>query len=298
MSLLTVGGLVSWVQDFVPGLPKAKVVRKANDVLQEIHETVAQVEWTTFSTRAPVTTGTVSVTAGSTAVTFSSAVLTFPNTDSLVFVRIDDDSNGTWFALTPSSTTVAALSSKYAGATNAAATYRIVYPVVVFPTGVSQVTHVQRLGCKLDFATLENVALREASEVVGLPRWYGPYVHDASGSPDDLHRLLMTPFPDAAYSYEASVMKRPAAISTTAADAITVPLPAQFDRAVKFGTLALCWSQEDGETKFGPWWGRYQKALAEARAVGAAEFSGQRQGARGRRRGRNMDYYDGYTVTP
>jgi len=296
MSQLTVGGLVDFIRDFIPGIPKAKVIRKANEVLAEVYEEIAQVEWITFSTRAPVTTGTVAVVNGSTAFTFSSAVLTFPNTDSLVMCRIDDDPNGTWFTLTPSSTMIAAASSKYAGTSDPVATYRIVYPVVVFPASVGQITHVQRQGHALRFATRDNAEMRAASEVVGQPKWYGPYVHDATATPDDAHRLILTPFPDATYSYEASPMKRNVYLGVTDADATLVALPAQFNRAIQFGTLALCWSQEDGESKFGPWWGRFQRALAQARAVGSAQINGQRAGTYGQRRGgRNWDYRDAYT---
>lgn len=298
MSLLTIGGVIDFVRDFVPGCPQAKVVRKLNLILSEVHEEIAQVEWTTFSTRAPVTTGTVSVAAGSAAVTFSSAVLTFPNTDSLVMVRIDADTNATWFTVTPSSTTVATLSSKYAGSTDTVATYKIVYPVVVFPAGVGQVLHVQRAkGEKLSFATRENAQARASSDVVGRPLWYGPYVHDSAATPDDAHRLVMTPFPDAAYSYECSYMNRPTYLGVADATTVKLDLPQLFDKAVLFGTLALCWSQEDGDTKFGPWWGRFQKALGNARAVGTAQVTGARSGSYGRRRGgRNMDYFDRYTI--
>ncbi len=296
MSLLTIADVVAFVRDYVPGCPQPKIIRKLNLVLAEIHEEVAQVEWTTFSTRAPVTTGTVSVAAGSTAVTFSAAVLTFPNVDSLVMVRIDADTNGTWFTVTPSSTTVAALSSKYAGATDTVATYRIVYPVVVFPAGVGQVTYVSRLSKKLDFATRENAEMRASADVVGVPRWYGPYVHDATATPDDAHRLVLTPFPDGAYTYECSFMNRPVYLGIADATSTKLDLPQQFDRAILFGTVALCWSQEDGDSKFGTWWGRYQKALAQARAVGTAQITGARSGSRGRARGRSWEYRDRYTI--
>jgi hypothetical protein len=297
VSLLTIAGVDAWIRDYIPNCPQPQIIRKLNMILSEIHEEIAQQEWTTFTTKAPVTTGTVAVTNGSTAVTFSNSVLNVAATDGLVFLKIDADPNGTWFPLTYVSGTTGTLASKYAGTTDAAATYRIVYPTVVFPANVGQILYVQDRTGKLEMATRENAEMRASSDIVGKPRWWGPYTHDPAATPDDAHRIITTPFADATYSYECLIMTRPTYLGAGDSGGTKIDLPALFDKAVLYGTLALCWSQEDGESKFGPWWGRYQKALAQARSTSNAEVSGRRLGALGRRRGgRNMDYYDGYAT--
>ncbi len=289
MSQLTLGGVIDYVRDYVPQCPQAKIVRKLNLILEEIHEEVAQIEQTTVTTRAKVTTGTVMAALGSTAVTFSSAVLTFPNTDSLVLVQIAGSS--TWYVVTPSSTTVAALSSAFDGASGPTLTYTIVYPVVVFPASVGQILNMNYRGDALMQADKENHELRLASFGVGRPRWYGSYVPDTTATPDDAHRVILTPYPDAVYSLECSSKRRPVLLGIADATTTKLVLPSLFNRAIQFGTLALCWSQEDGGARFGEWWGRYKEALREARATVATEDRGHRTGF-GRRRGRNWDYYE------
>lgn len=284
MSQLTLGQVLSFVQDYIPGLPQAKLVRKLNLVLEEIYEDISQIEWSTFTTKAKVTTGTVLATNGSTAVTFSSAVLTFPNTQSLILVQIDG--SNAWYTVSPSSTTVGVLSSAFEGVTGAALTFTIVYPLVVFPAAVSEVLHIQRLGYPaLTYAQRENSAFRLQMDIVGQPLFYGPYIFDGLATPDDAHRLLLTPFPDLTYTYNFSYMKRPTLLGTADATSVTVGLPSVFNRAIEFGTLALCWSQEDGGVRFGEWWGRYQKALTKARDHTSTEISPRIKGAREAMRG-------------
>lgn len=264
MSQLTLAQVLRLVRSHIPGLPQDKVVDNLNLTLEEVHEEIAQIEWGTFTTRAQVQTGTVSVTNNAVSVTFSSAVLTFPVTNILIFCRIDPD--GTWFMVTPSSTTVGALSSAYAGATDAAATYTIVYPVIVLPAAVGKVLSIQSAGYPaLTFADRDNMAMRAEVEIVGRPLWYGSYDTDPNATPDDAERLVLTPFPDATYSFNYSYMKRQARIATNAATTVTVGLAASYDRTILEGTLARCLFQEKGESVGGPWWGRYQKSLKNAR---------------------------------
>lgn len=289
MSQLTVGQLVSFVQDYIPGVPKAKVIRKFNLLAEEIFEEVSQVEWSTVTTRAKVTTGTVSVTNGSTSVTFSSGVLAAPSTDSLVFGQIGDDP--TWYPVTYVSSTSGTLASKYAGTTNALATFTLVYPVIVFPAAVGQVLGMRYRGEKLEFATPDNASARYDAETIGRPRWYGQYVHDPNATPDDAHRVILWPFADATYSLEFCYLRRPTLLGVTDGDSAILGLPSTFNRAIEFGTLALCWSQEDGGARFGEWWGRYERALSKARATANVEVTGPRNGSL-RRRGRNTSYYE------
>lgn len=261
-TLLTVR---DFVRDYIPDVPIAKLVRKLNVILEEVFEEIAQIEWSTVTTKAQVTTGAVNAANGSTAVTFSSAVLTFPNTDSLILVQIAG--SNAWYTVTPSSTTVGALSSAFEGVTGAALTFTIVYPVVVFPAAVGEVLSMQRLGYPmLAYAQRENAPFRLQMEIIGQPLYYGPYLFDATATPDDAHRLLLTPFPDATYTYNYSYLKRPTLLAITDATTTKLAIPSSFARAVEFGTLALCWSQEDGGVRFGEWWGRYQKALQQTRA--------------------------------
>lgn len=295
MAQLTLGDVLNFVKDYIPDIPQAKVVRKLNLILEDIHDEVSQIEMSTFTTRAKVTTGTVSATAASTAVTFSSAVLTYPNTDSLIFCRISGDN--TWYTVTPSSTTAGALSSSFAGTTGATLAYTIVYPVIVFPAAVSQVISAQQAGYKaLEYASRENASLRSEAEIVGRPLWYGPYIPDTTATPDDAHRIILTPFPDIAYSYNYSYVRRPTLLGITDATSTKLTLPSVFNRSINFGTLALCWSQQDGEDRFGPWWGRYRAELEKARAHTSTEIRPRVKTARESRR--HMTYAVQYPPSP
>lgn len=265
MAQKTLGEVLDFVKDYIPDAPQAKIVRKLNLVIEEIHEKITLPERGTFTTKAPTTTGTVSATNGQTAVTFSGSVLL--TTDPLRIVQIDGD--GTWYTLTRNAAdTAGVLSSAFAGETGATLTYTIAYPAVSFGAGVGRVLRVWREGFDdLEIASDENAPGRAVAAATGTPMWRAPYVFDAAATPDDALREVLIPAPDDDYSFTFIGLRRPTAIATNAATSVTIALPSVFNRAVMYGTLALMWGQEDDDERSGPWEQKYLRAIHEAMAT-------------------------------
>lgn len=291
MSQLTYLNVIDFVLDYLPGIPNAKIGRKLNLVIQDIYDEIAQIERSTFTTRAPTTTGTITVVAGSASVSFSGTPLA--TTDTLRMIQIYGVSE--WFNLTYVSTSSGTLSSVWPSTSGSGLAYKIVYPTQTFPVDVAQVLNARREGYDpLEFSTEHNAQHRAYSLTPGVPRWYSTYLFDSSGSPDDLHRIYLTPPPDAAYTYMYSYIPKPALITVDGATSQVLGLAAVFNLAVQFGTLALCFGQDDDESSMGPWWGRYQKELQKALAHTSAESPKRRQSAY--RTGRGITTYDSWPI--
>lgn len=267
MAQLTVTEILARVRDFMPNKPQAGIIRALNDTIEEIHELVAQPERSTFTTRAPTTSGTVSVAAASAAVTFSGTPLA--STDTMMLIQFGGDS--AWYVLTYVTTSTGTLSSVYAGTTNTVATYRIVYPTVVFGSTVGRVSMVRHDG----FTVLEcvepaNAELWFQTTTYGRPLRWSPYVYGGT-SPDDSHRVTLDPAPDAAYAMTYIFVRRPAVLSLTDDGTGKTSLPSLFNRAITLGTVARCWDAQDGEDKARSKYARYEEAVRAAMATTAAE---------------------------
>lgn len=238
MALLTLANLIDEAQDVHTTIPQAKVVRALNKVLRRIYAETTQPEYTTFTTLPKVTTGTVAVTIDSTAVTFSSAVLS--STNPLMLLQIEG--SAAWFVLTYASTTTGTLSSKWAEATDAAATYTLVFPAVSLPFAVGSVLRIWREG----LGDIEYAGDRGSDDsslttsVTGTPTRWSYYLHDsASANPnDDLLRVLLTPAPETREVFNLTYTRRPTLLSAGGATTQTIPLPDVWNEAVIAGTLA------------------------------------------------------------
>lgn len=265
MAQLTVAGLMNYVKDFIPGKTQAKTVRAANLVLQRIYRKIGQTERLTFTTKAPVSTGTVSATANNTAVTFSGNVLSA--SDPLTYIQIDGDA--TWYTLTRVTDSTGTLSSAFAGTTGAALGYQIVYPAVTFPTNVMQVLGIWSEGyVPLRFAGTEHIPQLSSLLAPGKPEFFSPYLMDSSAtSPDDerLRVLLIAP-PDKMYSYTYAYKRRPTLLDATGADTQKLTLPDYFNETILTGTLYFVWDQEDANPRSVKWKTAYEEAWKEAMA--------------------------------
>lgn len=291
MAQYTLSDVIGFVQDYLPDVPQAKIVRKLNLIIEDIYTEVGQVQVSTFTTRAPTTSGTVTATAASASLTFSGTPLA--STDTLMLIQIDDDA--TWYKLTYASTSTGTLSSVFAGTGGAGLSYTIVYPTVSFPSDVQQVLSICRQGHEpLEYASKTNLEERGCHFSPAQPTWFSSYLFDAAASPDDAHRCLLIPWPDAAYSFEYSYLPRPTLLTTGGATTQKVLLPSIFNRCVLFGTLALCYGQDDGEGAAGPWWGRYGKELDKAMASHSIEAPRQAQSVYSV--GRKLTYSDRWPI--
>jgi len=261
MALLTLAQLLSDVQDEIPGKAQAQVVRAVNKVIRRVYTEFVEPVRTTFTTLAQVTTGTVSVTQDSTAVTFSSAVLA--STDPVRLVKIDGDSN--FFTLTFISTTQGTLSSKWAGATNATATFTIVYPTISFPAAVGEILSIQQYG----YETLKFLIGGQMPWTYGIPETWSPYVHDESSATpnDDLLRIFLSPAPTTRIVYEVWYKPRVTFLDPAGATTQTIPLSNLWYDSVIQGVLFFVWKQErrEGSEVFTQN-AIYENALARARA--------------------------------
>ena len=286
--------VISFVQDYIPATPQAKIGRKLNLILEDIYTEISQVQVSTFTTRAPTTSGTVTATNNSNAVSFSGTPLL--STDPLQYIQIDGSSE--WYELSYVSTSTGTLSSVFEGTTGAGLTYTIAYPTVSFPSAVQQVLSITKQGFEpLKYSSKSNLEERGTIITPAQPVWYSPYLFNAStgATPDDAHRILLLPFPDAQYTFSYTYMSRPALLSVSGATTQYIPLPSLFNRCVQFGTLALCYGQDDGEGALGPWWGRYLKELTKATAVRTAT-EGSSQSASVYTRGRRVDVQDQWPI--
>lgn len=242
MAQLTLANLIDEVQDEIQNKPQAKIVRALNKVIRRIYHEPPMWKRGTFTTSPKVVTGTVSVTLNSTTATFSSAILA--TTDPLTLVQIEGDQ--AWFTLTPSNTTVGALSSVWPTTTDATATFTLVRPSITFPSDVGEIMEVGRDNYEpLSFARDEFRRAWPSAMAVGVPELWFPYLHDSSGTPDDKLRIVLVPAPDTRMVYSYSYRARPTFIAADAATTVTVPLPDVWNEAVIAGVLAYLWKQED-----------------------------------------------------
>ena len=281
MSQLTLANVSTFVRASIPNYPQAKIGTFANLVLEEVYERLNQINYGTFTTTAPYTTGTANVGNNSAAIVFSGSAL--GASDPLRLVQVGDDP--TYYIVTRTNATTGVLSSVYAGTTNATATFKIVYPTVVFPAAVGVPLAIKREGFgRLEFGPASDLNARLRGNTTGQPMYYSPYAMDGAATPDDAHRILLTPYPDAMYSYAYEYLARPTLIDPDTVTPTTekVPIPTSFRSALLFGTMALCAEAED---KDGDKWAmKAEMAFRKALAHSGAGTTGQRRGAYGHRR--------------
>jgi hypothetical protein len=261
MALLTLANLLNAVLDEIPGKEQAPIVRAANKVVRRIQSEHVSPVRSTFTTKAPVTTGTVAVTQDSTTVTFSSSILSA--TDPVMLLQVDGDS--TWFVMTYASGTGGVLSSKWAEASDATATYTLVYPTVSFPAAVGQVTQIQQAGYQpLPFRMGESCPY-----TTGTPSSWSPYTHDAAAAApsDDLLRYFLNPAPDQRLVFQFWYKPRTTFLDPGGATSQVIPLPDVWEEAVVQGTLYWLWQQEDTREKALLHHRLYEDALARSRGA-------------------------------
>src|SRR5262249_23620776 len=138
-------------------------------------------------------------------------------------IQITGDSE--WYVLTYATTSTGTLSSAYAGTTDATATYQIVYPTVVFGASVGSILEVRRDGFGLlDVVGTKNSEMEFLTTTTGQPLRWCPYVYGGT-TPDDAHRILLDPAPDAAYAFTYLYMRRPSLLAVDDAGTGKVALP-------------------------------------------------------------------------
>lgn len=266
MAQLTVLNIMDFVQDYIPDCPQAKIVRKTNLVLQRIYGEIGQVARSTFTTKASVSTGTVTATNGSVGLTFTSGVLSA--TAPLSYIQISGSS--TWYTVTrDGADTNGTLSSFFDGTTGAGLTFTICYPSISFPTSVLQVLGIWREGFDpLKFADVERTARIFDRLTVGTPEWYSPYLTDTTGtSPDDEKlRFLLLPAPSTVQTLTYAYKVRPTLLDPAGATTQTSGLPDFYNEAILNGTLFYLWDQEDKQDRSAFWKDQFESAWKRAMA--------------------------------
>lgn len=271
MSQMTLSDLVTYVQDYLPDRPQAKVARAGNRVLQRIFNMLSVPERSTFTTKAKTTTGTVTTVTNSPSVTFTNSVLSA--SDPFCVVQIDTVSE--WYNLTRVSDTTGTLSSNWSQTGAAGLAFTICYPVITYPSTVLSVRRRWQEGYKeLVFAGDEKqeapMGWQSAPGITagrlspGRPIWWAPYSQDSSGSPDDLRREMLMPWPDQKYTYEYNYTKRPTLFTPAGAGTQKTDLPAVWDQAIYDGTLYHSFIQENRNENAALWQVAYDKAFREA----------------------------------
>ena len=208
---------------------------------------------------------TVSVTAGSATVNFSASVL--DAADPYRYVQVSGVSE--WFTLTRVSGTQGTLSSAWPVATNATATYEIVYPIVTFGTNVLAVLRLWREGFPaLVFAGTEHQTDLNDILASGTPTRFAPFSMDtAATSPsDDLLRYILLPPPSEALVLQYAFLKRPALLAVGGATTQVMGVPEAFNEAIITGVLFYCWDQEDKQDRSRSWKALHEEAMREALA--------------------------------
>lgn len=279
MSQILFSELITFVQIHLPSFPNAKTGTAANWVIEELYERLNQVYYSTFTTRAATTTGTVNVTSGQTAVTFSSGVLV--TTDGMRLVQIEGES--TWYVVTRNAAdTAGVLSSAFAGTTNATATYQIIYPTITFPATVGTILRVGSVDgtLELGLAAAQDRNRIFSGQTVGTPLFYNPYAFDDGATPNDAHRIILTPFPNTQRSYEYEYDARATLIDPAGATTQAIAIPTSFRPALYAGTLSLCWLAQDQESA-DRWEAKFEQAVRKALATKGKEVSGRRVGIAG-----------------
>lgn len=260
MALLTLANLLDDVLDEIPGKEQEPTVRAANKVIRRLHTELVQPQRSTFTTKAATTSGTVGVTQDSTTATFSGSVLS--TSDPLRLVQVEGDS--TWFLVTrDAADTDGILSSKWGQATNATATYTIVYPTVSFASTVGEILSIQRPGEEpLDFRIGGRFP-----ETSGIPQAWSPYSHDgSSASPDnDKTRIILNPAPESRIVYSFWYKPRTTLLDASGATTQTIPFSDLWYECIVQGALFFLWKQEAQSEKALLASQLYERAMNRAR---------------------------------
>jgi len=262
MALLTLAELIDDIRDEIPGKEQAPIVRAANKVIRRIHTEHIRPSRGTFTTMAAVTSGTVAVTRDSTTATFSGSVVLAA--DPVRLVQISGDQ--IWFTLTRGAAdTDGVLSSKWAQATDATATYTIVYPTISFPAGVGEILGIQYV----DGEQLEFSAGGQFPQTSGVPQSWSPFAtdSDAASPSDDLERILLNPGPQERHTYSYWYKPRSTFIATDAATTATIPFSNRWYEAIVQGALSFLWKQEGDATKAMISASLYELAMRRARGA-------------------------------
>lgn len=277
MALLTLAELIDEAKDQIPSVPQAKVVRAVNKVIRRLNTELVEPTRSTFTTKAQVTTGTVAVTQGSTTATFSSGVVLAA--DPIRLVQISGDR--TWFVLTRNAAdTAGILSSAWAEATDATATYTIVYPTISFPLGIGEILKISRGNEE----PLGFTAGGRCPTQSGRPVEWSPYVHDeTSAAPsDDLTRIFLNPAPEEAEVFSFWYKPRATFLATDAATTVTIPLSNLWYEPIVLGTLAHLWRHESDKDRALVSAALFEQALERARSsaqpaavIDARNYSGR-----------------------
>lgn len=265
MPLKTVAELLDDLCDHIPSGAQAKVVRAANLVIHRIYAETTIPEYSTFTTKAKVTTGTVSVTQDSTGAEFSGTPLS--TSDPIVLIQIDGDAQ--WFAMSITDTNTGVLSSAWAAANNATATYTMVYPAISFPRAVGEILRIWREGEQDVKFCADRGSEWLSNAVAGTPIRWSPYIHDsASATPnDDLLRILLTPAPESRLVYQIAYKRRPTLLSPSGATTQTIPLPDVWNECVVAGTLFFLWDQRDQQDRSDFWRAEYERVFQRTRGT-------------------------------
>lgn len=262
MALLTLAELIEEVRDEIPNCPQAKIVRAANKVIRRLHTELVEPTRSTFTTKAKVTTGTVAVTQGSTTATFSSGVVLAA--DPVRLVQISGDQ--TWFILTRNAAdTAGVLSSAWAEASDATATFTIVYPTVSFPLGVGEILKISR-------GNEEPLSFNAGGRCpthAGRPVEWSPYVHDESSAApsDDLLRIFLNPASEEAEVFSFWYKPRTTFIAVDAATTVTIPLSNLWYEPIVLGVLYHLWRKESDKDRALTSAALFEQALERARSA-------------------------------
>lgn len=262
MARMTLADMLDEIRDEIPGKEQAPIVRGLNKVIRRIQTELVEPVRSTFTTRAEVTTGTVDVNQDSVTVTFSSGVL--GASDPLAIVQISG--NSTWFVVTRNGAdTDGILSSTWPEATNATATFTLVYPLVTLDSAVGEITSVKRFG--------EQALVYKASGgvpyTIGQPLWYSPYSIDTSSAApdDDRTRIYLGPAPTTREAYTYWYRERTPFLDPAAATTVTIPFTDLWRESVVQGVLYFMWKQEGDMAKAGMAQALYESSVARARGA-------------------------------
>lgn len=261
MALMTLATLLRHVRAEIPNKDQEAVVDAVNMVIRRVHQDTVEPQRTTFTTKAKATTGTVAVTQDLTLATFTGLATSLAATDPITLLQIAGDT--AWFTLTYASASTGTLSSKWAQADAAAATFTLVYPTISLPNTIGEILKIKRAGIQLGFRPGGG-----CPSMVGTPETWSPYRHDeASAAPsDDLTRLWLDPAPSDRQVYEVEYRPRTPSLDTAGATSQTVPFTDLWEEAIVEATLEILWGQEsDGKARVALKHSRAEMALARAR---------------------------------
>lgn len=261
MGQITLGVLTTRVQAWMPGHLESQVSIAANEILNDLYSFVTFLGRSTFTLRAPYSTGTVAVTGGGATTSVTGTGTSWSASWAPCLIRISGED--TWFVFTPTAGTTGTLSSAWPGETGSGLTYEIVHPFVAFPNTVQHPTRMRIEGNADLRHAVESDEMWGGSIEPGRPTHFS--VYDPDESSDALFRVQLHPPPDADYALTYGFVLRPTYF--TSGDSSSKPnLPDLFDQALVAGTLALCWDQEDKQDRARFWFGRYKELKAQVTA--------------------------------